>query len=64
RPRSSVWVLKAHIGEACLAKQQVICTTCSEQCEAGAIRFERLIGSVAQPEINLHACTGARHGYV
>jgi len=58
RPRSSAWAIKAHVGEACLAKQQVICTTCREQCEAGAIRFTRLAGAVARPEINLQSCTG------
>lgn len=59
-PESSLtaWVIKAQVGDGCLAKQQVICTTCAEQCEARAIRFTPLVGAVAQPDINNDACTG------
>ncbi|MDQ6970857.1 MAG: ferredoxin-type protein NapF [Mariprofundus sp.] len=52
------WLLKAVVGKSCLAKQQVICTTCAEQCELRAIRFTPLAGAIAQPEINLDVCTG------
>lgn len=55
---ADAWTLKAVFGETCLPKQQVICTTCAEQCEARAIVFSPVVGAVAQPEINLAACTG------
>jgi len=54
----SAWTITAYIGASCLAAQQVICTTCAEQCEAGAIRFTPVVGGAPQPEINPHACTG------
>jgi len=58
RSSPEAWTIKAHIGDACLAQQQVICTTCSEQCEAEAIHFSPLVGAIAQPEINTNVCTG------
>jgi len=58
RTQALAWMIKAHVGDACLAAQQVICTTCAEQCEAGAIHFIPLAGAVSQPQINTHACTG------
>ena len=57
-PETTVWAIKAQVGDACLARQQVICTGCAEQCEARAIRFRPRIGAVAEPEINNDACTG------
>jgi len=57
-PETMAWAIKAQVGDACLAKKQVICTTCAEQCEVRAIRFRPRIGAVAEPEINLHVCTG------
>lgn len=52
------WPLVARIGEACLTRQGVICRTCAEQCETGAIRFRLAVGGVALPEFNPSACTG------
>ena len=51
------WSVKANINEQCLAMQSVICTTCAEQCEAGAIHFKPKLGQVAVPELNTNACT-------
>jgi len=58
QPAAQPWLLKAVVGKTCLAKDQVICMTCAEQCEARAIRFTPLLGAIAQPEINLDVCTG------
>jgi len=58
RSQPLAWEIKAVVNDVCLAAQQVICTTCGEQCEARAIRFRPVIGAVAQPEINLDACSG------
>lgn len=48
----------AHIGERCLALQQVVCRTCGELCDTGAIRFVMQAGRVAQPEVQTERCTG------
>jgi len=58
RSQSFPWMIKAHIDDSCLAAQQVICTSCAEQCEVGAIYFTPRAGAVSQPQINSHACTG------
>lgn len=46
------------IAEACLARRGVECRICGEACDSGAIRFRPRLGSVAQPVLNLEACTG------
>lgn len=48
----------ARIGEDCLARQQVVCRTCGEMCDVGAIRFVMQVGRVAQPEVLAEQCTG------
>jgi ferredoxin-type protein NapF len=48
----------AQIEAPCLALQGVECRVCGEACEAGAIRFRLQIGAVAQPALDLSACTG------
>jgi ferredoxin-type protein NapF len=54
----TAWPWKAHIAETCLALRQVVCRTCGEQCEAGAIRFQLKTGGMAEPMVNTAACTG------
>jgi len=55
--QAEAWSAKADIKSQCLTQQGVICTTCSEQCEAGAIRFKPRLGKVSEPELNIDACT-------
>jgi len=57
-PKNQPWPIKATVNSTCLATRQVICTTCSEQCEAEAISFSPCIGRVAVPKIETQACTG------
>lgn len=52
------WMVKAQISDRCLPMQQVICTTCGEQCDAKAITFSPQIGAVSQPELNRDVCSG------
>lgn len=52
------WLLKAVIGTSCLARQKVVCRTCGERCEAGAIRFRPERGGVAMPQLDLAICNG------
>lgn len=52
------WTLKATVSESCLAVRGVVCRSCGESCEPGAIRFRLASGCVARPEIEVNACTG------
>ncbi|OEF25540.1 ferredoxin-type protein NapF [Vibrio rumoiensis] len=54
----TAWQAKAHISDACLAKQNVDCRSCGDSCEPFAIKFKLAIGAVAQPHIELPDCTG------
>lgn len=57
--RGAPWDLSAHIGGACLARDHnVVCQTCAEQCEAGAIQFRFVAGRVPQPQLDAALCTG------
>lgn len=55
---SPPWPWRAHIGDACLAKRQVECRICGEQCGENAIRFQPLLGGVSQPLLASDRCTG------
>lgn len=48
----------AVIAAGCLARNRVVCRSCGEACEAGAIRFRLAPGGVSRPEIALDACNG------
>jgi ferredoxin-type protein NapF len=52
------WELKARPGEGCLARRRIVCRTCGEHCEAGAIRFRIVDASIARPEVVQDLCTG------
>lgn len=57
-PDAPPWSLRAGIGAACLASQRVVCRTCGDMCEAGAIRFRPQAGGVALPQLDVAACSG------
>ena len=50
--------LRARIAETCLAEAGVECRICGENCPTGAIRFRPRLGGVAQPQLDVAACTG------
>jgi len=52
------WPAKAYVKKQCLTLQGVICSTCAEQCELGAIHFKPSLGKVSEPELNTDVCTG------
>lgn len=52
------WQLELRVLDSCLARRQVVCQTCADVCEAGAIRFSPQIGSVATPRVDQDTCTG------
>lgn len=51
------WQLRVSIGENCLALRQVVCRTCEERCEVGAITFTPALGGVSHPTLNHTLCT-------
>ena len=54
----TAWSLRASIDERCLSAQGVVCRTCGDLCETGAIRFRLQPGGRALPELDRGACTG------
>ncbi|MDR2207519.1 MAG: ferredoxin-type protein NapF [Azoarcus sp.] len=54
----SPWGLRATVGTGCLPHQGILCRSCEDHCEAGAIRFAPQLGRPAQPNIMVSCCTG------
>jgi ferredoxin-type protein NapF len=54
---SRPWALQAAIGSDCLPRKGVLCRSCDERCEAGAIRFSPRSGGPALPAVE-SSCTG------
>ncbi len=48
----------ALIGEDCLAHKNIVCRSCGDLCEHGAIRFRPRLGGAALPEVDGERCTG------
>ncbi len=52
------WTIRAEIVSECLTFQGVLCRTCGECCEVGAIRFRPVIGGAEVPILDKDLCTG------
>ena len=52
------WPYRVQIAEACLAQRNVVCRTCGDVCEAGAIRFQPRLGGAAVPVVDYSLCSG------
>ncbi len=48
----------ALISEDCLAHKNIVCRSCGDLCEHGAIRFRPRLGGAARPEVDGERCTG------
>ncbi len=48
----------ARVGDGCLARLGIVCQSCRDACPEGAMRFRPRLGHVAEPEVDLAACTG------
>ena len=44
------------IGPGCLALNRVVCRSCADRCEAGAIRFRLVAGGLSRPELSAERC--------
>ena len=46
------------ISDACLSAKGIVCRTCEEQCDPGAISFKLALGGVANAQVDATVCTG------
>lgn len=58
RAATPPWRLRALVAETCLTCSGIMCQSCKDACDAGAIRFSYAAGRVARPMIDGEACTG------
>lgn len=54
----AAWQHKVEISQSCLTEIGVECRACEDSCEQRAIRFQRTIGGIAKPNLNLSNCNG------
>ncbi|PVZ82858.1 ferredoxin-type protein NapF [Serratia sp. S1B] len=57
-PQHVPWQQVAAIAAHCLALRGVECRSCQDNCEVQAIRFAPQPGGIAQPRLDVQACTG------
>lgn len=57
-PPAPAGPLRAQFGEDCLARQGVVCRTCGDHCDTGAIAFPPRQGGIALPALIAERCTG------
>jgi ferredoxin-type protein NapF len=57
-PSLPPWNIHAHINSKCLISNNVICSTCVEQCDKEAIIIPRIIEKDKAPKILTDACDG------
>ena len=57
-PAKPPWNLFAHINSNCLINNNVICSTCVEQCDKEAISLPRIIDKNKTPMVMADACNG------
>ena len=54
---SEPWTLQAHIGDACLAANGIVCASCRDACGESAIHFPPT-RALPQPQVLAERCTG------
>lgn len=57
-PRGDPWTLKASISGGCLLKSGITCQSCTDACEAEALRFDMRVRPSGAIRIDRDACTG------
>ncbi|WP_417912588.1 ferredoxin-type protein NapF [Candidatus Electronema sp. TJ] len=55
-PDSTAWSIRARVSENCLLGRRVLCRSCGDRCERGAIRFPLAEGQL--PTIAADQCNG------
>ena len=51
------WPVTIEIGDKCLAKNNIYCQSCRDECETGVIKFSYIDSSIPQPSINDADCS-------
>jgi ferredoxin-type protein NapF len=54
---SRAWPATLNISDKCLAKNNIYCQSCRDECEPNAIKFIYLESSIPQPKINETDCS-------
>ncbi len=52
------WTLVAHLSSACLLVSGVSCRSCTDMCDAHALRFDLRAGAVGRVGVDTQSCTG------
>lgn len=52
------WAYKAELTPGCLTLAGIVCRSCDESCDAGAIHFQLPRGGVAYPRVDAATCIG------
>jgi ferredoxin-type protein NapF len=52
------WRHAAAMNDRCLALGRIVCRSCADVCEAGAIRFRLRPGGVPTPRVEVELCSG------
>lgn len=51
------WPISLNINDKCLAKNNIYCQSCRDECETSAIKFSFLDSAIPQPQLNDIDCT-------
>ncbi|OGI41195.1 MAG: ferredoxin-type protein NapF [Candidatus Muproteobacteria bacterium RBG_16_62_13] len=57
-PRTPPWRVKAVVTGDCLTLRGVVCRSCGEHCDGGAIHFRFSRRGIGQPRVSPAECTG------
>lgn len=54
---NKAWPITVNINDSCLAKNNIYCQTCHDECETSVIKFNYLNSTIPVPSINASDCT-------
>ncbi len=57
-PSLKPWEIQARINSVCLAKKNVICRSCEEQCDKQAIHIPGIVDKDKEPRVKSYSCNG------
>lgn len=55
--KAKAWPVTLEISDKCLAKNNIYCQSCRDECETSVIKFSYLDSSIPQPSVNILDCT-------
>lgn len=54
---SKAWPVSINLNDKCLAKNNIYCQSCRDECEVGVIKFSYVNSSIPEPSIDNDDCT-------